>query len=570
MATVAESAAAVNLERHLRWKRPEQVMLFEAYQTLRAQGLSQRSAAGRLGVPRTTLQAWKACAETLDADPVVVAFFESTQGLAFLHRLLVAMHVVFVEVGACGIRLVCQALQLSGLDRFIASSYESQRRVNVSVQHEIVRHATNEATRLAPQMLEKDITAALDETFTGGLTLVAIEAESDFILLEQTAETRDSAAWKAAMDKAMAGLRCKIFQVAGDLGKGLVAYAENLLGAHHSPDLFHVQQEGSRAVSAPMAAKARAAARGIEEAKANLAKTEVEAKEYAELIDQRGPGRPPNWEARIQEAKDQVVAAEAEAERVNSVRDAMREAVRGLGKDYHLVDLATGERCASSIITQKLQVRIDTLRAAAVAEGLSEASLNRIAKAERVLPRMAATVDFVSDYVRREVDKLGLTGKEAYLVHAKLIPACYLERVASRENKKDGAPLTEMAAGMKAPLFDAGGAFAGLDPEARERLVQQADRLAGAFQRSSSCVEGRNGVLSFRHHELRGLPDRKRQSLTALHNFFSQRRDGTTAAERFFGQKPRSLFQAVLTSVDTPRRPRSPACKVSRGVSPMP
>jgi hypothetical protein len=31
-----------------------------------------------------------------------VAFFHSPPGLAFLHRLVLALHVVCVEVGACG------------------------------------------------------------------------------------------------------------------------------------------------------------------------------------------------------------------------------------------------------------------------------------------------------------------------------------------------------------------------------------------------------------------------------------------------------------------------------------
>src|SRR5262249_13937994 len=43
---------------------------------------------------------------------------------------------------------------------------------------------------------------------------------------------------------------------------------------------------------------------------------------------------------------------------------------------------------------------------------------------------------------------------------------------------------------------------------------------------------------------------RKRACLTAMHNFFLTRSDGTTAAERFFGQKPRSMFAAILASIE--------------------
>ena len=102
-------------------------------------------------------------------------------------------------------------------------------------------------------------------------------------------------------------------------------------------------------------------------------------------------------------------------------------------------------------------------------------------------------------------------------------------------------------------------AFAELSEAQQNQLNQQAKELAEVFQRSSSNVEGRNGYLSLRNHQLRGLEHpRKRECLTAVHNFCLTRTDGTTAAERFFGQKPRSMFAAILASVDIPPAPLSP------------
>jgi hypothetical protein len=94
-------------DRHQRWVRIERADLFARYGDLHAQGVAQRQAAKVLEVPRSTLQAWWAYQESLDECPAVVAFFQSPPGLAFLHRLVLAFHVVCVEVGACGIRLVC-------------------------------------------------------------------------------------------------------------------------------------------------------------------------------------------------------------------------------------------------------------------------------------------------------------------------------------------------------------------------------------------------------------------------------------------------------------------------------
>jgi hypothetical protein len=143
-----------------------------------------------------------------------------------------------------------------------------------------------------------------------------------------------------------------------------------------------------------------------------------------------------------------------------------------------------------------------------------------------------------------------------------LIPSYYLDRVAGTRTVSNGEPLRELAEQLRAPLFAPGGALSELSPEAQHDLHDEAKRFAAVFQRSSSNVEGRNGYLSLRSHQLRGLDlPRKRECFTTIHNFFLTRPDGTTAAERFFGQKPRSMFAAILESVELAPAPLSPPRK---------
>jgi hypothetical protein len=161
--------------------------------------------------------------------------------------------------------------------------------------------------------------------------------------------------------------------------------------------------------------------------------------------------------------------------------------------------------------------------------------------------------------VRQQVRQLDLTPPVSYALHAHLIPSFYLERVAQTRPVSAGEPLRELAERLRSGLFESGGACAELSEAEKSQLHQQAKELAEVFQRSSSNVEGRNGYLSLRNHQLRGLDrPRKRECLTTIHNFFLTRADGTTAAERFFGQKPRSMFAAILASVDLPPAPLSP------------
>jgi hypothetical protein len=191
MSMVIDFAHPDDVDRPPRWNRFERADRYVHYLKLQAQGVSQRQAAKQLQVPRTTLQAWRRWHDTLDSCPHVAQFFQNGPGLAFLHRLVLALHLVCVEVGACGIRLVCLFLHLTGLDRFVAASYGAQQQVNRQVEEAIVSYRQAETARLAKDMPRKDITLTQDETFTGGLCLVGSEPVSNFILLEQLARARD-------------------------------------------------------------------------------------------------------------------------------------------------------------------------------------------------------------------------------------------------------------------------------------------------------------------------------------------------------------------------------------------
>jgi hypothetical protein len=260
-----------------------------------------------------------------------------------------------------------------------------------------------------------------------------------------------------------------------------------------------------------------------------------------------------------EQARQALEAASREHEYLTQQHERVKQSLEAIGQAYHFVDLERGVRRNGHLIASDIRTHIETIRTVAPHERLSQRSLDRIDKAERVVPKMQATLAFVSGYVRRQVSQLDLTPSASFAMHARLIPAFYLERVAQSRTVSHGKPLRELATRLRTPLFAPGGALSQLRPETQSDLQQQANERAEIFQRSSSNVEGRNGYLSLRNHQLRGLDrPRTRTCLTTIHNFFLIRSDGTTAAARFFGQKPRSIFAAILDAVDLPPAPRSP------------
>jgi uncharacterized protein DUF6399 len=79
---------------------------------------------------------------------------------------------------------------------------------------------------------------------------------------------------------------------------------------------------------------------------------------------------------------------------------------------------------------------------------------------------------------------------------------------------------------------------------------------ARAFQRASSAVEGRNGYLSQRQHNHRGLPLRRYPVWTALHNVDCRAADGPTPAARFFRRSFPDLCESVWSHIDALPMPR--------------
>lgn len=64
-------------------------------------------------------------------------------------------------------------------------------------------------------------------------------------------------------------------------------------------------------------------------------------------------------------------------------------------------------------------------------------------------------------------------------------------------------------------------------------------------------------VISRRvHHNRRGLSPQRLKVSTVIHNFFLKRDDGTTAAERLFGQPFPDLFEYLVENMGELPQPR--------------
>jgi hypothetical protein len=506
-------------------------------------------------VPHTTLRYWQRRQQHTNAPLALLDFVESPEGLAFLKRLLLALHLVFQQAGLAGLRPLCRFLELAQLAPFVAASYGTHQELSVVLQQLLEQYDQEQSRQLAVHMAPKSITLCEDENFHGDQPcLVAIEPLSNFLVLETCAPQRDAHTWNAAIHTALEGLPVTVVQVTSDLAKGLQAHARDGLGAHHSPDLMHVQADLHKATSLALRRQREAAEQKHQEMQAIAQDWVQQHQRYQAGL--RPPGRPPNFEQELRWAGQAVQHWKQQVSLCQQRQEQGYEAVRGLGDDYHPFDAQSGQAMSAEQLQQRLAQRVATLEHLAAEAQLSEPCREKIAKAKRVLPRLVATLVWFWHSVRLLVDSLDLPEDQQQVVYEQLLPGLYWAGASARgRTAADQQRLRALAKGHLERAWSPESPLSRQGADQKELVQRVCQEAVSRFVRSSSCVEGRNGQLSLYHHGSHALSAGKLKALTVLHNYFIERSDGSTAAERFFGQKPAALFEWLLARFPDPPRP---------------
>lgn len=275
-----------------------------------------------------------------------------------------------------------------------------------------------------------------DETYHPEICLVAIEPVSNFILRECYAPDRAAATWTRALAEALAGLRVEVVQGASDEAKGLLRHVERDLGAHHSPDLFHLKREVSKATALPVARALEHAKRSCEQARAGVA-AQRQARDAHQRRWPRPRGRPPAFAQRIDAALMAQVEAEARYEQVKHHQQQDRDCVCELADAYHPYPLADGGVQPPARVAERFATCWHRLGELAEQLRLPERARERLAKAERLTTQLLATLTFFFATLQAKVEALNLAPEIETLVHQQLIPAIYLERVAARSTRAE-------------------------------------------------------------------------------------------------------------------------------------
>jgi hypothetical protein len=393
--------------------------------------------------------------------------------------------------------------------------------------------------------------------------LVAIEPVANFIVAEADAPDRTAATWRQCLEQALAGLPVTVIQGTSDEAGALRHLVEQDFGAAHASDLWHGQHEVAKGTGLHLARQLKQADAAVAAAQAHL--DAQRAAQRADEAQSRHPrGRPPAFAAQIEAALTDLVAAEAGQTQAQARQTEARELIRELGHLDHPYDVETGQVQSVEQVAARFAAVWARLSRLADAADLPTRARERIAKAQRLTVHWLAYLSFFFATLQVRVEALDLPADLEQALFTQLVPALYLERVAARSPQAETRHrVAALSAQLLEPLRQPTHPLQALPLATRQHLEAVARGGADLFQRSSSCVAGRNGPLSLYHHGCHRLRGRKLPALTAIHNDHIRRPDGTTAAERLFGRGHPPLFELVLARVSRlppprRRRPRAP------------
>jgi hypothetical protein len=523
----------------------------------RQRRLGEREIAASLGTPRGTLRSRSDRLVAIDAPAAHKAFFNTPEGVLFLQRLLVVLHLVLCFVAPCGVAKVCLVVRLSGLDKFVCNSYGAQQRFHDQMRSLLVQFGVEERARLSPQMALRWVSVALDETFLRGLPcLVALDLASNFMFVEKLAEERTEEEWTNALHEGFAGLKVEVLQGVGDKADALTNCIEENFGAPKIDEVFHGQQSLSKATGGTLRARVSQAEEQVRSAEKEHVRLQEQRQELTEQGYQVSEGLATS-DQRLAAAARGLAEARDGLQEVQGWQDEAHACVREVGDAMLAYDPDSGEARTAEQVEQKLNDVHERLDAIAEVANLPEKHRQELQNALKDVPLWSAVIQFYQTTIGAWLAAQFPAGPMRELLQTVLIPYFYLQLVAKRTKKKASQKRLRATVAMLQGKLETSELWKVLTDAQRSGLQQVALQCAEAFQRSSSAVEGRNGWLKLMWHALRRISQAQLSALTVIHNYLVCRADGTTAAERFFGQKPRDLVEYLFERMPEAALPRA-------------
>ena len=295
-----------------------------------------------------------------------------------------------------------------------------------------------------------------------------------------------------------------------------------------------------RAIRWPSSVRLRQAKRDLEHAKQCL-----------ETVQKKSPDRP----VQVAQTEAQVAVCTTSVNHWQAVGSAWRQHLSNFSRILHPWRLVHSIRQTSQEVEEQLRAELKAIETLFETNELPRKK-DTLDKVRKQLAGIAALVDFWWQTVRQDLTQMAMTPRWTQWAEEVLLPLMYWQEQLRRTRCPGHKAQSALVLQAVEEAFERHPCARQLTPEVLTGWKAWAAEHARAFQRASSAVEGRNGYLSQMQHNHRGLPTRRYQVWTVLHNFDCRAADGTTPASRFFRRSFPDLFESVLSQIDKLPLPR--------------
>jgi hypothetical protein len=500
---------------------------------------SIRSLADRTGLSKSSVHRHLQAMDRRDRYPES-SFWETEVGRAWLIRLVVATLLVFGLKRGVGAETLSEFFGRLRLEAHVGCSPSALRGVMHTLERLLLETAaTWEQEGIAHGEI-RPVIGAVDETFLQRLMLVFMDLATGYLLMEEVAADRSFDTWYDRANERLTTLGTKVSYLVSDRAKALIKLADTGLGCPSIPDLFHLGHDLAKGYSLSIFGRLRQAKRELEQAKQHL-----------ETVQKHVQADP----AQVAQAQARVAACATSVNHWQGVGSVWRQRLSNLSRILHPWRLADSTRQTSKEVEEQLRAELKAIETLLETNGLPMKQ-DTLDKVRKQLAGLSALVDFWWQTVRQDLAQMAMTPRWTQWAEAWLLPLMYWQE--QRRRTRCPGQRAQIALVLQAveEAFEQHSCTRQLTPKVLAGWKAWAAEHAKAFQRASSAVEGRNGYLSQMQHNHRGLPTRRYQVWTVLHNFDCRASDGTTPASRFFRRSFPDLFESVLPQIDELSRPR--------------
>ena len=453
------------------------------------------------------------------------SLWETSEGQEWLRLLVLASIFIFALQGGIGCERISSFFHLLRLQHHIGVSPTALRSLRARMESVIIEYQQRQNELIGKISSDVEVCLAADETFFEGVILVMLDLPSGYIFVEEITKDCQYETWQQRVSQIFQPLGLKVKYLVSDRAKAIIKLALNDLGTNSISDLFHVLYDLNRSIGFELNRLGSRLEKQISRAKLNQSKPEIiKELELKKLILQKS-------------------------------KVSYNHCCYSISTCLHPFDINHNTVQTTELVKQSLENIQGTLQNIYTNHRLQDPR-SGIRKLKTQIQSLSAIIDIWWSWVDECLVHQDYEVNVRCWVREYLLPVVYWQQQASR-TKNPHLRQDYTAANIKAnQIFEQHPFTQSLSESARQQWWNWGIWMVSKFQRSSSAVEGRNGYLSQIHHNRRGLSSKRLSVATVIHNFALKRNDGTTAAERLFGQQFPDLFEYLMENIGELPQPR--------------